>query len=139
MIDFSDTEELISKCFDEISSASRSKYDSEKADKSAALFLAAQMKVSFLIEEMELKARNAKNEISRVEGEKYLECKTSAEKKITENTLAAHISKDPDIVRVKNEHAQLEASVKKWVYVLASLKDGHIYFRNLGKSKNWQE
>ena len=53
MIDYSDLEEIIAKCFNEISVSSRSRYDAEKAGRTAALFLAAQMKLSFLIEEVE--------------------------------------------------------------------------------------
>ena len=86
MIDCSDIESLIERCFKEMEEASRDRYDSEKADKTAALFLTAQMKLSFVIETVEMNAKNAKNEIARAEGEKYFEYKTSNEsKKITEN------------------------------------------------------
>ena len=54
MLDFSDIEEVIERCFNEMSSASLEKYDSEKADRTAALFLVAQMKLSSLIEDAEM-------------------------------------------------------------------------------------
>lgn len=140
MIDHSDIEKIVDECFSEISSASREKYDTDKADRSAALFLVAEMKLSFLIEEVELRARQAKNEISRIEGEKYFDYKVSGgDKKITENMLTNYLAKEPDIVSAKAECAKQEAALKKWNYLLASLKDGHIYLRNLSKNKTWSE
>lgn len=140
MIDYSDVEEIIEKCFVEISAASRAKYDTDDADRTAALFLSAQMKLSFLIEEAEFKAKNSKNEIIRIEGEKYFEYKTNnADKKITENMLVNYVSKDADIIQAKRECATHEANLKKWNYLLSSLKDGHVFFRNLSKNKTWSE
>lgn len=140
MIDYTDVENLIEQCFDEMSTASREKYDSDRADRTASLFLTAQMKLSLLIEDIEMKARHAKNEITRLEGEKYFEYKTSnTDKKITENMLTNYIAKSEDIVNAKVEAAKFESTLKKWTYVLNILKDGHIYFRNIGKNKGWQE
>jgi hypothetical protein len=140
MIDYSDVESTIEKCFEEIQEASREKYDNEKADRTASLCLLAQMKLSFLIEEIEMKAKNAKNEIVRVEGEKYFDYKTSnTDKKITENMLVNYVAKEPDIVASKLECAKQEATLKKWNYVLNTLKDAHVYFRNLSKNKTWAE
>jgi hypothetical protein len=64
-------EDLISKCFSELASASKEKYDSEKAEKTAAMFLSAQMQLAFFITDIELRARHSKNDISRVEAQKY--------------------------------------------------------------------
>lgn len=120
--------------------ASRDKYDSEKADRTAALLLTAQMRLAFLIEDVEMKAKHAKNEIVRIEGEKYFEGKISGgDKKTTENMLVNYVAKSPDIVAAKTECATHEAALKKWNYVLNVLKDGHIYFRNIGKNKTWAE
>jgi len=140
MIDFSDIEFTIEACLGEMTKASLEKYDSDKADRTAALFLVAQMKLSALIEDVEMKARHSKNEITRIEGEKYFEFKTSnSDKKITENMMTSHLSKDEDIVSAKTEHAKNEANLKKWNYILDVLKNGHVYFRNIGKTKSWQE
>lgn len=140
MIDYSDIENLVEQCFEQMQSASREKYDTDKADRTAALFLMTQLKLSLLVEEVEIKSRGAKNEISRIEGEKYFEYKTSnSDKKMTENMMASYISKDNDIVASKAEYTKHEANLKKWNYVLDVLKDGHIYFRNIGKNKSWSE
>lgn len=140
MIDTSDIEQIIERCFQEMNAASREKYDAERADRTAALCLTAQMKLSMLIEDVEMKARLAKNEITRVEGEKYFEYKSSNfEKKITENMLTAFVAKENAVVDAKKECAKYEAELKKWTYVLNVLKDGHIYYRNLSKAKSWAE
>jgi hypothetical protein len=140
MIDYSDVEKLLDECFTEIEASARAKYDSDKADRTAALFLSAQMKVSFLIESVELKARQAKNEITRIEGQKYFEHKTSAsDKKLTENMLSSLVAKEPEVVSAKNECATQEASLKKWNYVMNTLRDAHVYFRNVSKNKTWSE
>jgi len=143
MIDYSNIESVIETCFSEMEAASLDKYDSDKADKTAALFLTAQMKLSFLIEEIEMKAKHAKNEITRIEGEKYFELKTGGvgEKspKITENMLASYVAKNPDIVAAKLECSKQEATLKKWNYIMNVLKDGHVYYRNLSKNKSWAE
>ncbi len=140
MIDYSDTEQAIEKCFEEMQAAGRDKYDTDKADKTASIFLVAQMKLSFLIEEIELAARHAKNEISRIEGEKYYEYKQAGtDKKTTENMATNYVAKDSDIVAAKRECAKQEAALKKWNYVLNTLKDGHVYFRNISKNKTWSE
>jgi hypothetical protein len=140
MIDYSDVEKVLEQCFKEIEASSRERYDAEKADRTAALFLSAQMKLSFLIEEVELRAKQSKNEVSRIEGEKYFEVKTtSSDKKITENMMTAQLAMHPDIVSAKAECAREEASLKKWVFVMNTLKDGHIFFRGASKNKQWSE
>ncbi len=139
MIDYSDIESLIERCFAQLEDANREKYDSEKADRTAALFLTAQMKLAFLIEDVEMKAKNAKNEIARLEGEKYFEYKTSNAEKKTEKLIENYVAKDSDIVAAKIECAAKEADIKKWNYIMSTLKDSHIDFRNLSKNKTWAE
>jgi hypothetical protein len=140
MIDYSDVEGLIESCFNEMQSASRTSYDTDQADRTAALFLTAQMKLSFLIEDIEMKARNSKNEIERVEGEKYFEYKTAnTNQKITENMITSYVAKESEVVRVKAECVQYEATLKKWNYVLNVLNNGHVFFRNIAKNKTWAE
>lgn len=140
MIQTNDIETVVQECFAEMKTASREKYDADKADRTASLFLMAQMKLSFVIEEVEMKARHAKNEITRLEGIKYFEYKTSnGEKKITEKMLENHIAKEPEIIEAKLESSKQDAILRKWNYLLNVLKDGHIYFRNIGKNKTWSE
>ena len=138
-MDYSDVEEILNTCYEEITSAHRDKYDCDKADRTAALFLLAQIKLSSLIEEVEIKSKFFKNEVVRLEGEKYFEYKTVNTGKITEAMLSNYVAKDADIVSTKTKCAEQEAAIKKWNYVLGTLKDGHIFFRNLSKNKSWSE
>lgn len=138
MIDYSDLEAVVEKCLTEMQTASREKYDSDRADKTAALCLVAQMKLSSIIEDVEMKARNSKNEITRMEGEKYFEFKTgSFEKKLTENALTSAVAKDDKVVKCKMDSSKYEAELKKYVFILNTLKEAHIFFRNIGKNKEW--
>lgn len=140
MIDYNDVEALIEQCFQETEKASRDTYDNLKADKTAALFLTAQFKLSILIEDIEFEAKNAKNEIARLEGEKYFDCKNeNADKKTTESMITSYIAKSAEIIDAKKACAKSESTLKKYNYILNSLKDGHVYFRNLSKNKSWQE
>lgn len=140
MIDLSDIEAIVESCLKETESASRKRYDVEQADKTAAYFLMAQLKLSLVIEEVEMKAKNSKNEITRLEGQKYFEYKeNNLEKKTTENMIVNYVAKDPDIINAKADCVKFEASIKKYNYILNILKDGHVYFRNLTKNKTWAD
>lgn len=136
----SEVEKLISECFAETEKASRENYDHYKADKTAAMFLTAQYKLSLLIEDIEFDAKNSKNEITRLEGEKYFEFKSeNADKKTTESMINSYIAKSQDIIDAKKNCAKSESLLKKYNFILNTLKDGHVYFRNLNKNKSWQE
>jgi len=132
-------EGLISKCFSELTLASQEKYDSEKAEKTAAMFLAAQVQLAFFISDVDLRARHSKNDISRVEAQKYFELKDDfSAKKLTEATLTNGVAKNSDVIAAKKANAEAESDSKKYNYLMSSLKDGHIFFRGLGK-KAWNE
>ena len=98
------------------------------------------MKLALYIEDIEFKTRMSKNEISRIEAEKYFEYKLlNVDKKITESALTNFVCKDKDVLEAKNLNSKLEAEHKKWIYLLNILKDSHIFFRNLAKNKSWSE
>ena len=98
------------------------------------------MKLSFAIEDIELQWKLSKNEIERIQSEKYFEIKNSfTDKKITESAMSNLVCKDDDVVKVKNDAAKNESEFKKWNYLLGILKDSHIYFRNITKNKTWSE
>lgn len=144
MYDAQEIENLIQKCIRETEEAQAKKYDPDKADKTAALCLEAQLKISYFIESIELKVKHMKNEISRVEGEKYFEIKSSnTDKKITEVALQQSLAKDPDVVKAKHEYAIAESEAKKFGYIINTLKDAHVFFRTLAKNNptngKWSE
>ena len=139
--DLNDVQKLIEDCIKETETAHSQKYEPERADRTAALFLETQLKLSYALEGVELKVKHLKNEISRIEGEKYFDLKmTSSDKKITESALTQGVAKDSDVASAKKDHAEAEAAYKKFTYILNTLKDGHVYFRTLGKNQaKWNE
>jgi hypothetical protein len=139
MIDYSDIEQVVEACYEEMKAASRDRYDAKEADKTASLCLTAQLKLSMLIEDTELLAKHSKNEVARIEAEKYFEYKTSGGEKKTEAMINAYVAKSPEVVSAKRECAEKEAAIKKWNYVLGVLNNSHVFFRNLGKNKTWAE
>jgi hypothetical protein len=135
-------EELIDKCFFELTLASKEKYDADKAERTAAMFLAAQMQLAFFITDIELRARHSKNDITRVEAQAYFEIKDNAitGKKITEATLTNSVAKNNEVIETKKANCEAEADLKKFNYLMSTLKEGHIFFRNVGKAKGpWNE
>lgn len=132
-------EELVEKCFTELSNASREKYDTDKAILTAAMFLAAQMKLAFFIEDIELNARHLKNEIERIEAEKYFDAKLAAiDGKKTEGFLTQSVAKDVDVNSIKKEAVAAEAQLNKYKYLMTTLLNGHLFFRTMAKNKDWE-
>jgi hypothetical protein len=131
-------EALITKCLAELFQASKEKYDAEKAEKTAALFLAAQLQLASFIADIELNAKHSKNEIARIEAEKYFETKNASTNKITEATLTNSVAKNSEVVSAKRSNSEAEAEIKKYNYVMNSLVNGHIFFRSVGK-KSWND
>lgn len=135
-------EDLISLCLDELKAAHESKYDEEKAVRTAALFLKAQILLSNFIRDIDLRAKQMKREVKRIEGEKYFYYRDQGEssKKLTEVALGHLISKDNDVIATAAQTSEAEAEAKRLDYIYGILKDGHVFFRNIGKGKNpWSE
>ena len=133
IMDYSDIEALIEKCLDEVSKASEGFYDADVAERSSALILKTQMKLSYFIEEVEFKARMSKNDISRVEGEKYQELKAASITKITDAALTAAIATEKDVQEAKQNFARDESALKKWNYLSNTLTNAHVFFRGFNK------
>lgn len=131
-----EVELLVSKCLKASHEAHEGKYDTDKAQNTAAMFLSAEIKLTFFIGDIELRAKHCKNEIERIEAEKYQQIKVNATGKITEVALEKAIARDVEVIQAKQQCAEAESEAKKWNYLLGVLKDGHIYFRNLGKASN---
>lgn len=136
-------EEMISECVKELSSVHEGKgqYDEHRAVGTAALCLKAQFELAEYIYSADLNARQAKREVERVSAEKYHEFKegSSSGKKLTEVALENLVLKDADVVAAKTACNELEANSKKLNYLMTTLRDAHVYWRNLAKSKAWEE
>ena len=132
-------EALVEKCFAELLIASKEKYDAEKAERTAALLLTAQIQLAFYIEDCDLRARHSKNEIARIEASKYYDIKNAQlEKRLTEAMLENAVQKDDTVIAAKRANAESESDLKKLGYIMGTIKDSLYYFRGLSK-KQWDE
>lgn len=131
-------EVLVQECMKEISVAHMEKYDVEKAELTAAKFLFTRMKLSEFIGDIVLQSNQTDNEVSRVEAEKFLFFKSSKSngEKITDAGLKALVTKNEEVVQAKQDAAEAEAALKRWNYLIDTLKDGFYYFKSIGKNKN---
>ena len=127
---------MIERCMHELSEAHEGRYSPEKAERTAALFLDAQMRLTDMIAEAEFKRQMAKNELERISAEKYFLTKSASTSsvKLTEEALKHALSKDEDVYKVKEAVAKAESEQRKWQNVLGIMSNGHIFFRNVGKN-----
>lgn len=134
-------ESVIILCLNELKLAHETRYEDEKAIKTAALFLKAQFLLANFIKDVELRAKQMKREVKRVEGEKYFYYKDlEPGKKMTEVALGHLINRDVDVIGSSSITSEAEAEAKRLEYIFGTLKDGHVFFRNIGKGKSpWSE
>jgi hypothetical protein len=138
-IDREELENLITFCINELNIAQSEAYPPDKAERTAAAFLSASMKLAYFISDVELRAKRSKAEVSRIEAEAYFAAKIAADKKITESALQQIIAKDATVVEAKNSNCEFEAEQKKYNYLANSLNSGHLYFRSITKNKSQWE
>lgn len=131
-----EVERLVGLCLEASTLAHTGRYDTDQASRTAAMFLSAQIRLTLFISDIELRARDSKNEIQRVEADKYFQLKSNATGKVTEGALAQSVAIEKDVIAAKKACAAAEAEAKKWNYLLGVLKDGHIFFRGLNKTNN---
>lgn len=132
-------EELINKCLKELETAYKGECTPEHAERNAALFLIAQIRLASYISNIELVAKTAKSEVERASSEKYFEYKkesANTSPKLTEAALEHAILKDKSILDLKKDLYQSESDMKKWNYIFSTLSNGHIFYRNLGKRES---
>jgi hypothetical protein len=131
--------ELIEKGLVELQKAQTEKYDIDRADKTASLFLIIQVKMANLLEDLELKAKHSKNMITSIEADVYYKIKSeNTSGKITEGALTSLIAKDEKVREAKEQAAKDEANLKKYNYLSNTIKDGHHYFKSLAKKGQWE-
>lgn len=106
----------------------------QKSERYAALALHAQMELAKFLSQAEFSAKRAKGEVKYITGELNFELRSkSSEKKITEEAVKQLVNKDERIKEADLKQYELEREASQWGYIFESLKDAHIFFRNLGK------
>lgn len=108
-------------------------FDYSKSDKMAALALTAQIDLAKFSADAEWRARQSKVEIKHISAEVNYKYRTSSDKKISEAALEQLVNKDQDVKNAELKMAEHERDAKRWQNYLSTLKDTHIYFRNLNK------
>ena len=127
---------MVNEVQDELAMVHMSKYDLERAKRTAALALRAQMEMSEFLSDLEGRAKGIKHSIAIIESEVYFDQKNLADKKLSEAALQQCIAKDKEVVKAKAELIDAEREFRLWEKLFNSLKDAHIFFRNLGNGKN---
>lgn len=109
-------------------------FDYAKAERMAALALTAQMELAKFSADAEWRAKHAKLEIKHVSAEaNYKYRTTTTEKKLSEAALEQLVNRDPNVIKAELNMAEIERDSKQWQNYYGTLKDAHIFFRNLGK------
>jgi hypothetical protein len=130
----SSVKKMVSEVSNELRMVHSGKYDEKRAIKTAALALKAQIDLAEFLSDVEGTAKGMKNEVKAVEAEVYFDHRSSAEKKMSEAALQQLIAKDKRTVVAEAKAVEAEKVAKKWGIVFGTMKEAHIFFRNLGKN-----
>lgn len=130
----SSVKKMVSEVSNELRMVHSGKYDEKRAIKTAALALKAQIDLAEFLSDVESTAKGMKNEVKAVEAEVYFDHRSSAEKKMSEAALQQLIAKDKRTVVAETKAVEAEKVAKKWGIVFGTMKEAHIFFRNLGKN-----
>ena len=112
-------------------------FDLSKAEAVAALSLEGQIELAEYYAEAESYAKDAKNLVEYTEAEISERISNTAfneGKKITEASLKRKSGSDQIVLQAKKHLTNLDKECKKWRYIYDTLRDAHIFFRNLGKA-----
>lgn len=125
---------MVSQVSQELRRVHSGKYDEKRAVKTAALALKAQMDLADFLSDVEGTAKGFKNEVKAVEAEAYFDHRSSAEKKMSEAALQQLVAKDKRTAEAEAKAVEAEKTAKKWGIIFSTMKEAHIFFRNLGKN-----
>lgn len=102
----------------------------------AALALEAQMELADFYADAEASAKSAKYLVEFTEAEtavNFAKKATEDDIKVTETSLKRMASISSEVKQAKQKLVNLEKDHRKWRYVYDTLKEAHIFFRNIGK------
>src|ERR1035437_11121561 len=128
-----DVETMIDTLPSAMNAVYQGNFDYSKSDRMAALALMVQIELAKFTADAEWRARQPKAEIKHISAEANFKYRTSAEKKPSEAALEQLVNKDPEVKKAELDMAEYERDAKKWQNYLLTLRDAHIFFRNLGK------
>lgn len=130
----SDLQTLVDLVQNSIKEVREDEFESRKSDAIAAASLEVQLELASYLANAELQAKNAKASIDLVAALAASGVRqANAGKRVTEAVISETVDQDDKVIAAKKDYAEREADFKKWQYIFNTMKDAHIFFRNLDK------
>lgn len=111
-------------------------FNASKGERVAALALEGQIELAEFYADAESSAKHARHLADYAEGEiaaKYAQEAADKEVRVSEASLKRVALISDEVKLAKKDMVSLEKEHKKWRYVYETLKEAHIFFRNIGK------
>jgi hypothetical protein len=131
-------ESLVDFVLTQVESVKNGDFDPIKGDVVAAASLEAQLRLSDILSSAEFEVKQTENTLDFVEAELATNIRAEyrdPNKKITESQVKELINSRVEIKEAKTNAANAHREFKKWQYIFNTLKDAHIFFRNINKSQ----
>jgi hypothetical protein len=107
----------------------------EEAERLAAKFLGAQMRIAEELARVDLDARMKKNGLKAIKSRVYMDAATSGDKKPAENFLENLVNLSTDVCVSQDMYDESDSRKESLSVYLGIFKDAHIYFRGIAKGK----
>jgi len=111
-------------------------FNPAKGERVAALALEGLLELAEYYADAEASAKTAKHMTEYAEGEmaaKYAQEANDKAVKISETSLKRMSSISDEVKNTKTRLVDLEKEYKKWRYIYETLREAHVFFRNIGK------
>lgn len=131
-------ESLVEFVLQQVQAVQSGTFDTVKSDVVAAASLEAQILLSDILSSAEFEVKQRENDLDFLEAELATNIRAENKepsKKITEGQVKELISSKPEVKEAKSNSAAAHKEFKKWQYIFNTLKDAHIFFRNLNKTQ----
>ena len=127
--------QFIDKCTAIIQKAYEESPTLEEAEKYAALFLDAQIRVGTELAKVSLDARMRKSGTKALKASVLLDAATKGEKKPADSLLTAIVDSDPMVMESQNGLDKAEIATDELHNYLSVFKEAHVYFRGIAKGR----
>lgn len=131
-------EKLVDFVLNQVQSVKSGEFDTIKSDVVAAASLEAQLRLADILSSAEFEVKQSENNLDFIEAELATNIRAEyrePSKKITEAQVKELINTKSEIKEAKANAAEAHREFKKWQYIFNTLKDAHIFFRNINKSQ----
>ena len=119
----------------DITSAYEGSVTVDDAEKLAAKFLAAMMKLTAMLKKVDLDSRMKKSGLKAVKAAIYMAEATKTDKKPSDTMLGAMVDRSPLVQTSQSELDTAECSREELERYFSIFKEAHVYFRGIAKGK----